>query len=170
MAALGGVLIHRGATGYCPAVEALSWEQGPVRIDETISVLRPPEEAYEFWRNLENLPRVMRHLESVTSTGAGRSHWVAKGPAGSRVEWDAEITNERPPYVLEWRSLEGSDIECRGSVRFTRKHRRGTKIHVNFEYRIPGTVGPAVAKLFKAEPASQVAEDLQCVKAALDAA
>ena len=85
----------------------------------SITVRRPVEEVYEFWRNFENLPRFMRHLESVTVTGERRSHWVAKAPAGNTVEWDAEMTEDRPNELIAWRSLENADVYNEGTVQFT---------------------------------------------------
>src|SRR5262249_5978269 len=76
-----------------------------IRVEHTVSVLRSPEELYRFWRNFENLPRFMHYLESVQVTGDKRSHWVAKGPLDFRVEWDAEVTLDRPNEQINWRSL-----------------------------------------------------------------
>src|SRR5690606_1246961 len=83
-------------------------DQPGVIVRESITVQKPLPEVFRFWRNLENLPRVMNHLEEVRQTGDRRSHWVAKGPAGTRVEWNAEITDARENELLAWRSLEGS--------------------------------------------------------------
>ena len=139
---------------------------GAVNVNETLVVNRPPEELYQFWHDFENLPRFMNHLESVRVTGEGRSHWVATGPAGTRVEWDAEVTDDRPNELIAWRSLEGADVENRGSVRFERATGgRGTLVRVEIEYSPPGgVVGAAVAKLFGEEPTQQVRDDLRRFK------
>src|SRR5438477_5049613 len=130
MAALGGDLLRRGATGHSFLYEAIGvrtreigqgahvsvpYELG-VRVDKVITVNKPREEVYGFWRQFENLPRFMRHLESVKDLGFGRSHWVAKGPAGRTVEWDAEIIMEKANELISWRSLEGSGVQNAGSV------------------------------------------------------
>ena len=77
-----------------------------------------------FWHNFENLPRFMRHLESVTVIGERRSHWKAKAPAGKTVEWDAETTEDRPNELIAWRSTAGADVDNAGTVRFEPRARR----------------------------------------------
>ena len=133
-------------------------------------VNRAPEEVYSFWRNFENLPRFMRHLESVQDRGDGRSRWVAKGPAGSTVEWEATIVADVPGEVITWRSLEGSDVDNAGAVRFERAAGdRGTIVKVNLQYNPPaGVIGATVAKLFGEEPQQQLDDDLRRFKQVLE--
>lgn len=129
-----------------------------------------PEEVYDFWRNFENLPRFMKHLESVEDLGDGRSHWKAKGPAGTTVEWDATIIADVPGEVITWRSLEGSDVDNAGAVRFEKAPGdRGTIIKVNLQYNPPaGVIGATVAKLFGEEPQQQLDDDLRRFKQVLE--
>ena len=136
----------------------------------TCVVNRPLEEVYNFWRNFQNLPRFMRHLESVEDLGDGRSHWVAKGPAGMNVEWDATIVADVPGEVITWRSLENSDVDNAGAVRFEQAAgRRGTIVRVNLEYNpVGGVIGATVAKLFGEEPSQQLDEDLRRFKQVLE--
>jgi uncharacterized membrane protein len=143
---------------------------GAIRVSKSIVVNRSPEELYQFWHDFENLPRFMKHLESVRETGAGRSHWKAKAPAGSTVEWDAEITDDRPGELIAWRSLEGADVYNTGSVRFERAPGgRGTRVSVEIDYTPPGgVVGAAFAKLFGEEPAQQVGDDLRRFKQVIE--
>ena len=133
-------------------------------------VNRAPEEVYSFWRNFENLPRFMKHLESVQDRGDGRSRWVAKGPAGSNVEWEATIIADVPGEVITWRSLEGSDVDNAGAVRFERAAgNRGTIVKVNIQYNPPaGVIGAAVAKLFGEEPEQQLDDDLRRFKQVME--
>ena len=133
-------------------------------------VNRSPEEVYSFWRNFENLPRFMKHLESVEDHGDGRSRWAAKGPAGSIVEWEATIIADVPGEVITWRSLEGSDVDHAGAVRFERAPGgRGTIVKVNIQYNPPaGVIGAAVAKLFGEEPEQQLDDDLRRFKQVLE--
>jgi uncharacterized membrane protein len=141
-----------------------------VPVEKVVTVNRSAEECYTFWRNLENLPRFMRHLESVEAIDERRSHWVAKAPAGTTVEWDAEITEDRPNQMLAWRTLEGSDIPNSGTVRFEpAPPGRGTILRVSMQYDPPaGQLGAAVAKLFGEEPQQQVADDLRRFKQLLE--
>jgi len=133
-------------------------------------VNREPAEVYNFWRNFQNLSRFMTHLESVSDMGEGRSHWVAKGPAGMRVEWDATIVADVPGEVITWRSLENSDVDNAGAVRFERAPGdRGTIVRVNIQYNPPaGVIGATVAKLFGEEPEQQLDDDLRRFKQVLE--
>ena len=135
---------------------------GLEHVTKAMTVNRPPAEVYEFWRNLENLPRFMRHLDSVTVTGPGRSRWVVRGPGGVRVEWDAEIVEERPGEFLAWRSLPGAQVENAGWVSFRpAPGNRGTEVSLRLAYHPPaGRLGSAVAWLFGREPEQQLREDM----------
>ncbi len=174
LAAAAAGLIHRGATGHCPLYEKLSIttsgedssETLGIHVERAISIDKPRAELYSFWRNLENLPRFMEHLQSVWLTGDRTSHWAAKGPAGKSVEWDAEIINEQENELISWRSLDGSDVPNAGTVRFVDGPKgRGTEVHVTIQYYPPGgKFGAAIAKLFGEEPSIQVEGDLQRLK------
>ena len=139
-------------------------------LEKSITVNRPPEEVYQFWRAIENFPRFMRHLESVTLIGGNRSHWRARGPFGRSVEWDAEITIDEPGKMLAWRSLDEADVRHAGSVRFeSAASGRATIVHVDFDYRPPaGKFGAFIARLFGEEPQTQVDADLRRFKQLLE--
>src|SRR5689334_6843762 len=146
IAAAAAPLAYRGVTGAWPTLAngaadtrvALSGNRG-VHVRESIRLEVPLDVVYGFWRRLENLPRFMSHLEDVRDLGGGRSHWVAEGPAGIPVEWDAEIINEVPNEVIGWRSIAGSDIATAGSVHFsTVRQGRSTQVTVHLQYAAPG--------------------------------
>lgn len=178
LAAAGGALVYTGATGYCHAYKALGINTAQkdnetsvrsdagVRVEKSVTINKSPEELYQFWHNLENLPQFMKHLESVEITGENRSHWIAKAPAGKTVEWDAEIINDKENEMIAWRSLEGSGIPNAGSVHFiAAPEGRGTEVKVEIRYEPPaGKIGMLVAKLFGEEPNQQVSEDLRRFK------
>lgn len=140
------------------------------RVVEATTINRGIDEVYAFWQRFQNLPRFMRHLESVELLGDRRSRWRAKGPAGLRVEWEAETTAERPNELIAWRSLPGSQVDNSGTVRFqTAPGARGTEVRVELEYRPPaGALGRNVAWLFGEEPAQQIHEDLRRFKQLLE--
>lgn len=181
---LGGSLITRAVSGRCAVNRALgrnsarrdrvspvaSVARGEgIKVEHSVVVNRPREEVYRFWRRLENLPRFMDHLESVTMLDENRSHWVAKAPGGTRVEWDATIHNEIEDELIAWRSLPGSDIDNAGSVHFTPAD-GGTEVRVVLSYDPPaGRVGAAVARLLGEEPGRQVEEDLRRFKQVIEA-
>jgi uncharacterized membrane protein len=140
-------------------------------VEKSVTVNKSPEELYRFWRNFENLPRFMDHLESVRVEGEGRSHWVAKAPAGTTVEWDAEIYNEKENELIAWRSLEGADVDNAGSVRFEGDAEgSSTIVRVSLKYDPPGgVIGATFAKLFGEEPSQQIEEDLRRFKQVMEA-
>ena len=141
-------------------------EERGVHVRKIITIGRPAEDLYRFWRDFENLPRFMRHLEAVQVMDERRSHWKAKAPLGRTVEWDAEVTEDRPNERLAWRSLEGADVPNHGSVTFEpAPGGRGTTVKVDLRYEPPGgAIGATVAKLFGEEPGQQVQEDLRAFK------
>jgi uncharacterized membrane protein len=137
---------------------------------KAITINRSPGEVYGFWRDLRNLPRFMNHLESVEVLDHNRSHWRARGPAGSSVEWDAEIVEDRPDEFIAWRSLPGAGVENSGWVQFTpAPGGRGTEVRVALQYRPPaGVIGATIARLFGEEPEQQVQDDLRTFKQVLE--
>jgi uncharacterized membrane protein len=164
--ALGGLTRRRDRDN---SVASVGRGQG-TKVEERVTINRPVLEVYRFWRNFENLPRFMDHLESVTVIDDTRSHWVAKGPAGTKVEWDAVIHHEFDDELIAWRSLPGSEINNAGSVHFTPSaDGRGTDVRVVLSYEPPaGKLGVAVAKLLGEEPSKQVADDLRRLKQVMD--
>ena len=186
LAAIGGELIRRGATGYSTMYNALGtrtadlgqgaettsvpYELG-VRVERAVTVNKPRDEVYRFWRNLENLPRFMKHVQSVRVIDDRRSHWVATGPAGRTAEWDAEIINEVENELIGWRSLEGARVDNAGSVHFkSLPNDRGTEVRVLLQYNPPGgMVGAALARLWGEEPSQQIEGDLRRLKQILEA-
>ena len=143
-----------------------------IKVEQSVTINRPVLEVYRFWRNFENLPRFMDHLESVTVIDETRSRWIAKGPAGTRVEWDAVIHNEVDDELIAWRSLPGSEVNNAGSVHFTpTASGTGTEVRVVLSYEPPaGKVGAAFAKLLGEEPSKQVEDDLRRFKQVMDSA
>ncbi|HEX8688719.1 MAG TPA: SRPBCC family protein [Solirubrobacterales bacterium] len=135
-----------------------------------ITVRKPRQEVYSFWRDFQNLPSFMYHVESIEGNGSGRTHWRVKAPAGRTVEWDAELVEDRPGEALVWRSVEGSEIRNAGAVRFVdAPSDQGTEVHVEFDYEAPGgRIGEAVAKLFGEEPTQQAKDDLRRFKQVLE--
>jgi uncharacterized membrane protein len=183
LAALGGSLALRGimrpgadgpaesgqtAPGDLAAPPAPA--TGGMQVEKTVTILGSPEALYQYWRDFENLPRFMRHLESVTVTGERRSHWKAKAPAGASVEWDAETTQDQPNELIAWHSVEGSDVYNAGTVRFREAPGgRGTEVRVDIEYDPPfGKLGSKVAMLWREEPGQQIQDDLRHFKQVME--
>jgi len=123
-------------------------DKGIIRTKRSLTVNKSPEECYAFWHNFENLPRFMRHLESVSVTGDRRSHWVAKAPAGKTVEWDAEVTDDQPNERIAWRSLPGADIKNACGASFGQlisgARSTGTAVHGNYAGGAAAFADPAI--------------------------
>jgi uncharacterized membrane protein len=178
LALVGAALVQRGYSGHCNLYEAVGFSTGGdaslrnsenvsvpaergTKVEKSVTINRPASDLYAFWRNFENLPQFMNHLESVRSIGSERTHWVAKGPAGTSVEWDAEVYNEKQDELIAWRTLEGSQVSSAGSVRFEESPNGGTVVRVTLKYDPPGgKLGALVARLFGENPERQIDEDL----------
>jgi len=192
LAAVGAAaLLYRGTTGHCHVYDTIGVDHGRrrgtgmsadrysdtrqrlggrrgIHVEESVTISKPVAEVYRFWRNFENLPQFMEHLDSVSMREEGISHWVAVGPAGTRVEWDARIINEIDDKLIGWQSLEGSTVATAGSVNFdVTEH--GTRVRVHLQYDPPGgRVGATIARLFGEEPNQTVREDLRRFKRLLE--
>jgi uncharacterized membrane protein len=173
MAMTGTTLALRGAAGWCPVYAtagvnhatgdtwaALSGPRG-LHVRDQIIVRGDIDSVFRYWRDFSHLPQLMDHLESVTPIDEQRSHWVARGPFGLRVEWDAEIINEIPNRLIGWRSLPGADMVSAGSVRF-RETPSGVEVSVHFQYSPPAaSAGAALAWFFGETPAQELHEGLR---------
>jgi uncharacterized membrane protein len=178
---LGAGLAGRGATGRCPVYRAASIDTSTgglpllgsgrreLEVEQAVTVNRDRQDLYQTWRKLEDLPRILRHVESVQVTDGGqRSHWVARGPLGGTVEWDAEISDDRPGECIAWRSLPGSQLENEGSVRFLdAPPGRGSQVQLKLAYRAgaAGALGPLARKVSEHE----IREDLRHFKQWMEA-
>ncbi|HEV8378927.1 MAG TPA: SRPBCC family protein [Tepidisphaeraceae bacterium] len=173
----GGALLAMAAAGYCPIYDVFGinnarkgtaepadyYDEG-IHVEVNYTIAKSPQELFQFWRNFENLPKFMHHLKAVICKSPTRSHWIARGPAGIDVEWDAEIINEEPNRLISWRTVGEADVDSAGTVRFL-PDGPGTQVHVNLDYIPPaGRVGMAIAKIFSEEPEQQIREDLQRFK------
>jgi uncharacterized membrane protein len=169
-----GYMVYRGATGHCVFYQMLGINRSQanghegILVERAVTVNRQRAELFRMWRNFENLPRFMHDLESVRvdEADSGRSHWVAKGPLGRQIEWDAEVIEERENELLVWKSLPGSQVESMGRVEFLdAPGGRGTIVHISMQYNPPaGSLGAAFAKLLGKEPGLQIKEDLRRFK------
>jgi uncharacterized membrane protein len=181
LAAIGGMLAYRGLSGHCDVYQALDIDRGPtstgvvegnlgVKIEKSVTVNAPPERVHAFWRNFENLPKIMSHLDRVKVLSDTRSRWVVKAPVGMKVEWEAEIINDKPNELIAWRSTGNPLVDHAGSVHFERTpDGAGTIVRVSLQYDPPGgQFGHAVAALFNEDAGAQIEHDLQEFKKAFE--
>lgn len=171
--ALASVIGVTAADIYCAQSLRANGDQSngasrDTRVVRTIMLDKPIEDAYAFWRNFQNLPRIMDYLESVRYTGDRRTHWIAKGPVGAQVEWDAETIIDTPNAMIGWRSVEGSAFDNSGAVQFERAPGgRGTLVRVTMDFS--GNRGAAtVGKLLKMDLGRRIMHDLRNFKQVLE--
>ncbi|WP_214412493.1 SRPBCC family protein [Sphaerisporangium fuscum] len=173
MGALAAVACITTADLYT-AMRAYRYEprraEGPMHLRAAITVNSSRQEVYAMWRDLENLPRFMAHLESVQMIGDGLSRWRAKGPATKTIQWEAEFIEDRPGELIAWRSTRGSAIGNSGRVRFAdAPGGRGTEVRVEITYDAPGgKVALALARLLGEHPEQQVRDDLRRFKQVME--
>jgi uncharacterized membrane protein len=175
----GGYLLYRAASGNCPLYQAVNVSTSESTapntsvtaghgeaVEATITVRKPVADVYRFWRDFENLPRFMTHLLDVNTSTDGTSHWVARGPLGLRVEWDAKIVTDTANETISWKSLDGSDVDNAGSVHFRAlPGDRETEVRVRLKYDPPGgKFGSLVAKIVGLSPERQIQEDMRRLK------
>ncbi|CAN5893081.1 hypothetical protein BH23ACT12_BH23ACT12_10750 [soil metagenome] len=143
-----------------------SGEEMALKGRSSITINRPPEEVYLHWKDFQNLPKFMYHLESVEPKGEDRYHWVTKAPLGRKVQWDADIVDDVPGKLIAWRATEDADVPNSGSVKFVAAPgNRGTEVIVEIDYQLPGgAIGDTIARLFGEEPQQQIKDDLRRFK------
>ncbi len=154
--------------------ERLAGEQGrdgeDAVVARTVTINRPRNEIYAFWRNFSNLARVMENVERIDVLDDRRSHWVVKAPAGKTVEWDSVVIDDEPGRLIAWQSVEGADVKSAGRIEFLdAAPGRGTMVRATFSYDPPaGWLGEWIAKLFQREPDVQARRDLRRLKQFLE--
>lgn len=174
MGLLGTILLQRGATGHCMMYQAANVNTAQpseqhVRVVRSITINRRATELYAFWRDFENLPRFLEHLESVEVIDATRSRWRAKAPAGTSMEWVAVIIEDTPGERIAWETIDNALVPNRGIVVFEDLDGRGTHVKVDVEYDPPaGHLGQSIAKLFGRAPEQEIEESLRKLKQLLE--
>jgi uncharacterized membrane protein len=135
-------------------------------VAKTVTINRPRQTLYAFWRDFRNLPLFMENIESVTAIDENRSHWKVKAPADATVEWDSIIVEDIPGRVIEWRSVDDASVKNSGRIEFRDStNGRGSWVSAVIAYDPPaGKLGRAIATLFGREPKLQARRDLRRFK------
>jgi len=177
LALAGAQLIYRGATGYCMVNKAIGRNSNttvkktaPMEVQHTLIVNKPKSEVYAFWRNLENLPLFMKHLQKVEEEDSMNSVWRAHipGHVGS-ISWKATITEDIPNQLLIWSSKPGSTIDTAGEVRFTDRADNSSELRIRMTYRLPaGDIGTLAGKLFSPAVEKMISEDMARFKTMME--
>lgn len=183
LAAMGGALVYRGTSGHCSMYQALdistATPRGPatsvaaghgVKIEESIIINRDAATLWHFWRKLENIGRFMHHLERVEEIDERRSRWVARGPWGTPLQWEAEIINEKENELIAWRSVDDSTVDTAGSVHFRElPDGRGTEVRVVLKYDAHAAqLAAPLARILGKSPERQIHEDLRRFKQVME--
>jgi uncharacterized membrane protein len=167
--ALGIGVLARALTNL-PAKRLTGIGAGRRAIDlqKVINVNAPVGQVWALWSNYENFPRFMAHLKEVRRQN-GQSHWVAAGPAGVPIEWDAITTASVPNELIAWKSVEGAPVENAGTVRFRPNPDGSTQVDIKLTYNPPGgALGHAAASLLGADPKRAMDEDMVRLKSLLE--
>lgn len=140
-------------------------------VGRTVTINRPRQELFAFWRDLTNLPQFMHAIERVEHLDDQRSRWVVKAPAGQEVTLETELDGVIQNESIGWRSTEQSQIRTTGKVSFADAPAgRGTVVSAEIAYEPPGgDAGRLVAKLFQAEPNIQARHELKRFKMLMEA-
>lgn len=166
----GGLLYHRfrqdrGARDDAPGRAARRTAFGDYAVTgRTVTVTKPSRaELFTFWRDFTNLAAFMENLEKVERLQGDAWRWTIKAPGEGVVEVETRIAEERAGELIAWRSIEGSDIDTEGRVRFRDAPAgRGTVVELIIAYKPPlGHAGQLAAKLLQREPAIQARRDLR---------
>jgi uncharacterized membrane protein len=178
-AVMGIALLNRAATGYCPAYHAMGISthdrsdtsslgrpkiltDRAIKVNQSITIQRSAHDLYRYWRQVENLPKVMSHIRSVVAINEHQSHWIVDTlPHAPEIEWDAEIINEVDDERIGWRTLKGAVVEHAGSVVFEAIAEAITKVTVTLQFDPPGgPLGAALASLIGQDPSKKIGDDL----------
>ena len=153
-----------------PITAAKDIDSDRALLAESVSINRPAQELYEFWRNPQNLVQIMENIVSIEPLGTDRSRWTVKAPGGREVSWESVITKDVPGKEIYWQSAEGADIDNSGRIEFRDAGKHGTVVRAVIAYDPPGgTVGQMIAKLFQREPRIQTRRDLHRFKQLMEA-
>jgi uncharacterized membrane protein len=147
------------------ATDGLIEKRGDKLVARAVTINRPRDECYAFWRDFSNLSGIMENVVSIEMLDRDRSHWVVKSPGGGSVEWDARVTEDREGELIAWASEAGADIPNSGRVEFRDAGNRGTVVVATINYDQPGgTIGRVISRLFQREPKMQAQRDLRRFK------
>ena len=171
-ALLGAGLAARAATNLpTKRLFGIGDRRRVVDLQKTILINAPVGEVYAFWSLYENFPRFMSRVYDVRSSDRRpmQSHWKVAGPAGTTVEFDAEVTHAVPNQTIAWRTLQGSAIAHAGVVRFDPEADGRTRVHIRMTYNPPaGWLGHEVATAFGVDPKHGMDADLARMKTLIE--
>jgi uncharacterized membrane protein len=137
-----------------------------IKVEKSCFIRETPHVLYEFWRDLANLSRIIKHPVAISTPSATESHWEVSAPGKHPVSWDAVIINDEPDQLIAWQSKDGAQVPNAGSVRFTpTAGDGGTEVTVKLDYDPPGgKLGELVARFTRDAAGQQVSDALARLK------
>jgi uncharacterized membrane protein len=164
----GGALLVR-ATANTPLARWVGVTgQNSIQIRKTLRVDAPVDRVFQLLAHHEKFPLFMHHVQHVHMHPDGRSRWIVAGPAGITLEWDAMTTRLEPNRLLAWRTVSNAAVRHAGSIRFE-PHNGGTRLEIRLTYSPPGgALGHGLARLFGADPKTELDDDLLRLKSFLE--
>ncbi len=131
------------------------------KIQDSIEVQVPVEQAYNQWTQFEDFPRFMEGIQSVQQLDDTHVHWVAKIRGETR-EWTTEITEQRPDEKVAWKTIDG-EVKNDGVVSFEQIARDQTRVNVQMDVESESTAENVAGDLLGVVK-SQVRGDLERFK------
>lgn len=171
LAGLGSLLVARAVFDEpIRRFLGLGGTRRSVEVQKTITIDAPVDQVFAYFSNIERFPEFMDHVQKVTPTGDGRSHWKVRGPLGTSVEWDAEVTSYQRNHHIAWKTVDRALVKQAGIIRFEPAlDGRGTRVDLHLCYNpIAGYVGHGIASLFKVDAKTSLDEDLLRLKSLLE--
>ncbi len=138
-----------------------------VRVERDITIDRPADELYGYWRKLENLPTFMGSIDEIEVVDEKRSIWKTTTSDGQPLHWDADIIEDVEGESLGWASVKGAEVETYGSVHFTpAPGGRGTEVRLIVRFIPPPSarISEWFWNIFGKEPGDQLRDDLRRFK------
>jgi uncharacterized membrane protein len=128
-------------------------------IEQSIEVQAPLRAVYDQWTQFEEFPEFMEGVAEVRQLDDTHLHWIAE-IGGSRHEWDAEITEQKPDERVAWKNTDGK--ENAGVVTFHRLSEDSTKVMVQLDF-VPEGVKEKLGNALGV-PERRVKDDLERFK------
>ena len=130
------------------------------KVDESIDVRVPVQQAYNQWTQFEDFPKFMEGIQSVQQLDDGHVKWVAEVRGETR-EWTTEITEQRPDEKIAWKTI-GGEVKNDGIVTFEQLGDAQTRINVEMD--VEGEAAENVAGDLLGVVKAQVRGDLERFK------
>jgi uncharacterized membrane protein len=167
----GGYLLYRAVSGHCPLSSlfrgaANGGHASNINVRSQVVVNKRRPEVYAFWRNMENLPLFMKHIDHIDVIDPMTSAWRMHLPAGmGDIRWESRIVKDIKDEEISWHSAEGATIENTAKINFSDTPGGATRIDVMVSYRAPmGVIGERIGRLLTPVFRDKIAADIHHFK------